>query len=204
MSQRRPPYACSLLVIGGILLQGCDRSESPDNAPSRAEERLDSQTRAAESQSQSPIQVRFPLSEPGQLPFELLRKSIPELPRARAAQRDPELIPAKHVETEPAAAEHEPNRVRETTANCTAHGHAADWSWLTGELHYAYVRDAWRIRFARGEDERRFGGSLTLRFAELPSTLHDGQKVRLEGRLDRHPSWDPNPMYIVTRLEILP
>src|SRR5262249_38387188 len=65
----------------------------------------------------------------------------------------------------------------------TPYAHAPDYSWLTGELQYVAVRNAWRLRYAPGDEDDRYGGTVTL---VEPGTLRDadnGKRVRVEGQL---------------------
>jgi hypothetical protein len=105
----------------------------------------------------------------------------------------PELLPVK-FESSP-----EPARTPQI-----GYGHAPDYSWLTGELQYVHVRNAWRVRFASVDEEDRYGGSVTL--VELGSTdkLANGQFVRVEGSLVHPDSQEPSPAYRVSSLKEMP
>jgi hypothetical protein len=82
--------------------------------------------------------------------------------------------------------------------------HAPDYSWLTGELQYVAVRKVWRLRYASGDEDDRYGGSVTL---VEPGTLQEadnGKRVRVEGLFVDPTSPEPSPAYRVRKLQILP
>src|SRR5262249_28718956 len=79
------------------------------------------------------------------------------------------------------------NDGRRSFPDITARGgfaHAANYSWLVGELHYSAQKDQWRLRYASIDDEDRYGGGVTLDVAQhLMKDLHDGMMVRVEGSM---------------------
>jgi hypothetical protein len=98
-----------------------------------------------------------------------------------------------------------PARCDETRCDATtSYGHAPDYRWLTGELRYAQVRQAWCLRYAGEEDQDRYGGSVTLVTSGMTTGLRPGQAVRVEGELIDPESRDPSPAYRVRGLTPLP
>jgi hypothetical protein len=81
--------------------------------------------------------------------------------------------------------------------------HAPDYGWLTGELQYVAVRRVWRLRYAAGDDEDRYGGSVTLLEAGALRESDSGKRVRVEGQLVDPDSREPSPVYRVRTLQIL-
>jgi len=82
-------------------------------------------------------------------------------------------------------------------------GHAADYSWLVGELQYLQTRHAWRLCYGRPGAEDRYGGTVTLAGDALPPGAAAGQVVRVEGRLVNPGTSEPRPAYWVERVQVL-
>jgi hypothetical protein len=128
-------------------------------------------------------------AEPARLPSSLLDTS--PLPSIQGApQSDPPEVSQVHYA--PAADE---------TSPC--YGHAPNYSWLTGTLHYAAVRKVWRLRYAAAEEQDPYGGSVTLIMLKSMPASRSGHCVRVEGRLIRWQGPDPSPGYRVQRLQLL-
>jgi hypothetical protein len=81
--------------------------------------------------------------------------------------------------------------------------HAADYSWLVGELDYNRSNNRWRVRYASLEEEDRFGGSVTLLEAGSMSEFHTGQMVRVSGHVLNPGSHEPAPGYRITDIHLL-
>jgi hypothetical protein len=79
-------------------------------------------------------------------------------------------------------------------------GHAADYSWLCGEVQH--FRGNWRLRYAGFDEDDRWGGSVTLASGVLPQGLTDGQHVRVKGRLLQGEGRN-GPAYEVDHVEFL-
>jgi hypothetical protein len=82
-------------------------------------------------------------------------------------------------------------------------GHAADYSWLVGEVHFVEVRGVWRLRYAFTDEDARYGGTVTLRGDAVPRNLQNGQILRVEGRLLDPASREPSPVYEVQAAQLL-
>ncbi|MFL5339136.1 MAG: hypothetical protein ACJ8F7_03130 [Gemmataceae bacterium] len=93
------------------------------------------------------------------------------------------------------------NDGRRSFPDITARGgfaHAANYSWLVGELHFSAQKGQWRLRYAAIDDEDRYGGGVTLDAAQHQmKDLQDGMMVRVEGSLADPEARDPAPVYRV-------
>jgi hypothetical protein len=79
-------------------------------------------------------------------------------------------------------------------------GHAPDYRWLIGELHYSPARGVWSLRYATAEEEDAHGGSVTLVGAGAMSGLQVGARVRIEGEMLDPETREPSPPYQVRSL----
>jgi hypothetical protein len=86
----------------------------------------------------------------------------------------------------------------------SAQGHAADYSWLVGELQYVHIRDVWRLRYASTEDEDKYGGSVTLVDTDSITGFCNGERVRVVGHLIDPHSREPSPSYRVMSIQVHP
>ncbi len=85
----------------------------------------------------------------------------------------------------------------------TGYGHAADYSWLSGELEYLQTRQVWRLRYALADQEDRYGGTVILVGEGLPANCKAGQLVRVEGQLLNPDSDRPRPPYRVRTFQVM-
>jgi hypothetical protein len=74
-------------------------------------------------------------------------------------------------------------------------GHAADYSWLSGQVEYSRLSNAWRLRFASVDEDDPYGGSVTLTGEGLVSKFADGARVRVKGYLVNPEDKCPSPTY---------
>lgn len=66
-------------------------------------------------------------------------------------------------------------------------GHAADFSWIIGELQYSNSKKTWRLRYQNLDSDDSFGGSVTLTGADhLMEQFTSGQLVRVQGEVLDH------------------
>jgi hypothetical protein len=80
----------------------------------------------------------------------------------------------------------EPPPPRKSFADVTAQpffSHAADYSWLQGQVEYSHFGNSWRLRYASVDESDSYGGSVTLLDNNLLQNLKDGQYVRVQGHL---------------------
>src|SRR5262249_36117286 len=59
----------------------------------------------------------------------------------------------------------EPPPPRKSFADVTAQpffSHAADYSWLQGQVEYSHFGNSWRLRYASVDESDSYGGSVTL------------------------------------------
>jgi hypothetical protein len=66
------------------------------------------------------------------------------------------------------------------TAN-SAFGHAADYSWISGETQR--WRNEWRLRYGAVDEIDIHGGSVTLAGEEHFDKLQEGERYKMRGRL---------------------
>lgn len=137
----------------------------------------------------SPIVTHRPAPVPSEPP-EPAVASVPPLP--------PESTPAieSPVETTPP--------LLESPRSAVSPGCGPDHRWLVGRLQYLYVRDAWRIRYAAPESDDRYGGTLMLVNPGSMTAFHEGQLVRVEGRVVEPESREPSPAYQVHSIHAVP
>jgi hypothetical protein len=94
-------------------------------------------------------------------------------------------------------------QVTNPLAGATRTGHAADYTWLYGQLQYWPLHKTWRLRYAGLDQVDPYGGSVTL-IADLhPTDLKDGQYVRVEGRLADPEARGISPAYKVVSIRAL-
>jgi hypothetical protein len=81
--------------------------------------------------------------------------------------------------------------------------HSADYGTLVGELHYNPRQNTWRLRYAKIDEEDRYGGSVTLHnVGREMADFKTGQYVRIEGAVVEKESREVSPKYTVR--DILP
>jgi hypothetical protein len=88
----------------------------------------------------------------------------------------------------PAVTRGEPPPARRSFVDTTAQpffDHAADYTWLQGQVEYSHLSKAWRLRYAPVDSEDVYGGSVTLEDGPLVKNLKDGQYVRVEGCINK-------------------
>jgi hypothetical protein len=168
-------------ILGSVLVLGCGEPGAaiPEGASPAA---------AAERAPVAAVPDRATPTEPARLP-PLLESQPLEGSGGSPASGVSEARQVGYTQPEP--------------KNGPAYGHAPDYGWLVGTLHYSAVRKVWRLRFAAAEDPDRYGGSVTLIAPEaIPPSLN-GKWVRAEGNLSPSSESDPNPGYRVRRLQPL-
>jgi hypothetical protein len=164
-----------------------------------------------QTRESSPPKSRFAseLAQPARLPNSLLAESNEGLTALARQVTQPMLEPpvlptncAISVPPADAVVCYRPSAL-EVQPN-PSYGHAPDYRWLTGELSFSPVRNAWRLRFADAEEDDAYGGSVTLIAPASPTTYHNGQRVRIEGELNDPCSQEPSPAYRVHYIQPLP
>lgn len=81
-------------------------------------------------------------------------------------------------------------------------GHAPDYGWLCGEVRRSADGGAWRLRYAGVGEDDPYAGGVILVGASLDG-LHDGQLVRVTGRLADASRHDPYPVYLASDVQPL-
>jgi hypothetical protein len=75
---------------------------------------------------------------------------------------------------------------RRSFVDTTAHpcfGHAADYSWVSGQVQILRLSKGPRLRYASIDEADPYGGSVTLVEDSRLAGLSDGQYVRVSGHL---------------------
>lgn len=115
----------------------------------------------------------------------------PERPRVLPAEPVLAPVPAVQPRVAPPAAVTPP-----TTAGI---GHAADYSWVCGEVMH-WNRE-WRLRYAAVDEEDHYGGSVTLAGEEFLSQLREGEHYRVRGQLVPRDSRTGGPVFHIEALQ---
>lgn len=114
-------------------------------------------------------------------------KTLPVVDDAELGEKLTPVEPAKPAaEKKPTWSGGRKDDGRRTYRDITAHpsfSHAADYSWLVGELQYVALDKAWVLRFASAEEEDPYGGSVTLLEPRPLAGFKSGMLVRVEGQL---------------------
>lgn len=84
------------------------------------------------------------------------------------------------------------------------YGHADDYSWLVGELQRLHMPKAeWKLRFARLDEEDRWGGSVLLAPDIRLEGFKDGDEVYIEGEIlvERPSLYISGPLYRIRAIK---
>jgi hypothetical protein len=96
---------------------------------------------------------------------------------------------------------------RRSFVDITAHScfaHAQDYSWLSGQLQHLRAKDCWRLRYASVDEDDPYGGSVTLTDDKgLLANCHDGQYIRITGRLLNAADRSIAPAYQLDSIQVL-
>ena len=172
------------------LLAGCQREAGHSVAPVQPPESL--RAGAAESELAKPV-------APYQGSLNLVPVETSPAPIMQTAHARPaDCAAGEHVEPLLRRVLHE-----DPTTPLPVYGHAADYGWLTGELRYVFVRNAWCLQYASADENDGHGGNVTLCTSDPMTAYHSGQNVRVEGRLLNPDSREPSPVYEVRALQAL-
>jgi hypothetical protein len=82
-------------------------------------------------------------------------------------------------------------------------GHAADHSWLSGQLVYSHCSNTWRLHYASVDCADPYGGTVTLVPGDQLAEFKDGQYVRVEGHLTKPGEKEPDSPYEVTAVKVV-
>jgi hypothetical protein len=113
---------------------------------------------------------------------------LAESPQANPTGEELTWMVPEETSNNPALTRGEPPPVRRSFVDTTAQpffDHAADYTWLQGQLEYSHVSKAWRLRYASVDSEDAYGGSVTLEDGPLVKNLKDGDYVRVEGCINK-------------------
>lgn len=81
-------------------------------------------------------------------------------------------------------------------------GHAADYTWLCGQVQYSRLSKGWRLRYAGVEETDAYGGSVTLVDDGRLANLKDGDVVRVQGHLENVSERSIAPHYVIHSVEV--
>jgi hypothetical protein len=121
--------------------------------------------------------------------------SAPVVPQAAPADVEVPLPKSLYPRGEPAAP-------RRSFTDITAHGsfgHAADFTWISGEA--AKWRSDWRLRYASVDEVDAHGGSLVLSGDDQLDKLQDGGQYKLIGHIDPHGGKNGGEAFCVEAVE---
>lgn len=189
-------------VLGTALILGCQQNQKRTTCPPRP-----------------PVQPAAPVAESnihyskqplGQLPPPS-EESEESMPPVKA-------IPETHMAPPPPVQAAVPDSLqvptgsgplpiqRRTFTDITADArfaHAADYSWMIGNLEYiSYPDNAWRVRYASLDETDPYGGSVTLtETGPMDKYKKDGQIVRIEGELLKTTGRRGNALYRVRSIQ---
>jgi hypothetical protein len=126
----------------------------------------------------------------------------PQAATARAARQEPAATteaPAEFPRGETA----QPRRSFTDITSSSHFAHAADFSWLAGQVEKTRLGNGWRLRYASVDEDDPHGGSVSLSGdANLP-ILQDGQYIRVRGHLVDPEAQGAAPAYHVESAELL-
>jgi len=111
----------------------------------------------------------------------------PEVPvlqpvvHTKPALSTPVQVPEPVIAQKPQPPAAPPRKLSNAIAVSVPYGHAADYSWISGEVEK--WRNQWRLRYAPVDQIDQHGGCVTLAGEAFFSQLQDGENYKLQGRL---------------------
>jgi hypothetical protein len=164
-----PPVVAVNAPVDGakvILTSDQQSTEPPVEARQAPLARIEFQAAVAGGRAQllppelaNAVVLPAPAAPPSQAP---LAAASPSFPRS-------EPLPGRKAYVDP------------TAAPCF--NHAADHSWLIGQVEYSRISKEWRIRYASVDEPDKFGGRMLLIENHHLSLLQDGQYVQVHGHV---------------------
>jgi hypothetical protein len=119
-----------------------------------------------------------------------------------ASSRDPSLdedVPTRPIPTESSSSRRLGTEVVPTSFEEVG-PHAADFSWIVGELRLQHTRGGvWTLRYLPLDQTDSFGGQVVLGRDARLAGFREGDLVRVEGRLGKTPP-QGSPNYRITRI----
>jgi hypothetical protein len=93
---------------------------------------------------------------------------------------------------------------REPGAGPLHSDHAADFSWIVGQLEFLNMKNQWRVRYASYDADDKFGGVVALSGVDhVAGQLKEGMAVRLQGQLVESDSKKASPEYFVHDIRVI-
>ncbi|HEV3119306.1 MAG TPA: hypothetical protein VGY58_19785 [Gemmataceae bacterium] len=181
-------------ISGKSLVQMTEPAEKKSSSPLKSEEKkiIPAET----SIKQTKLEIAVP-SSPRIVPPSPAKK---DASLAMLVDKPAPKKAAVASEAKPAQPE---KQVTTPLAGATRTGHAADYTWLYGQLQYWPLHKTWRLRYAGIDTVDPYGGSVTLTADLRPTDLKDGQYVRVEGRLADPEARGISPAYKVESIRAL-
>lgn len=138
------------------------------------------------------------------------QSSEPVFHRTRGERRDVAPSSPAKADMQPAALQSAPAPVSQDplrdlalpgASGKPAYAHAADYTWLVGELYQLKSQNVWLLRYAPMDQNDAHGGSVTLVGVGWAGALREGQLVRVEGGLINPDSRRLNPAFRVRAIK---
>jgi hypothetical protein len=96
-----------------------------------------------------------------------------------------------------------PAPARSFTDSASHFAHAADYTWLAGQIEKTRLGHGWRLRYATVDEDDPHGGSVSLSDEVHLPGLQDGQYIRARGYLVDPEARGTAPAYHVESVEVL-
>jgi hypothetical protein len=176
------------LLVGSMLIAGCRHAEQDCGCGGTSPVAT---ITVLPTYTPKPVTAAMPLALPESTPAKVAEV------KEETAQPSQPIVQASLKE--------EPVK-RRSFADITADpcfAHAADYSWVTGELQYMAEDHTWRVRYASVDEDDRYGGSLTLVDCGPMTNYLSGQKVRVEGHPNDADAKDASTTYKVSSISLL-
>jgi hypothetical protein len=206
----------ALGLVAAMIVTGCNHA--PVQQPVQTSSRFSSRTPAspawtASPDNRSPVAAYPPANPPTVLPDVAPRSSSikaaadqPQPPKQGTIAIDPSAPIAPAVERTSLDPVRETSVRRRSFVDTTAHpcfGHADDYHWLSGQVHYSRLSKTWRLRYASVDEEDAYGGSVTLVNDLRLTNLQEGQYIRVEGHLQKNQDKGIAPPFQVDSVQVL-
>ncbi len=151
--------------------------------------------------SPAPLLPAKPISVEAKIPAQALATKVEPAVAEQPALVIPQPAAAVSVKSEIGANPNLKPGVREIVRDNVpkTYAHADDYTWVMGELEYQNTKKIWRVRFARYDENDKFGGSFTLVDCEdKMEKFQSGDMVKVDGFLVDSESRQASPDYKAT------
>lgn len=178
---RRPVRKVGMFTL--LFLVGCGHFQRRDLAATVPDKAASPSSSAPESPARA-SEVKPVVAIPGPSPVEPVgaRSSGTARPSPSGLPPPPVYVRPPDVEPSVAAPPLSPQLYRDNGGTGSLH-RDGDNVRITGIAEHLYVRNVWRIRYARCAGDDPFNGSITLANSALNSELHPGRLACIEGQM---------------------